>query len=165
MSWKAIDRSLIEKAFPAVDYAISIPLVRLGALWHLMRNRRKMPLQDPLEQETHMVFAVKNLRDWHMSNLQRNASHYSLSARATKTKLIQFFQRQGARVHCNQFTSSSTQRFKYWVIQYEDLVDDLRYWETLAISSFMHLPVSSASCADQHADSERYHRRAPKAQH
>ena len=140
MSQKATDLAkMIGLVFPKIDYAVSVSLLKKEL--YFPRTRRKEGAEPHSTKDvTNMMFAVKNIKDWHRENYQRNSKHYSLSARVTKTKLISFIQTQGARVHCNTFAQADT-KFKYWVIDYKDLQDDLNYWETLAVSSFMHLPV------------------------
>ena len=73
-------------------------------------------------------------------------------ARLTHGKAVTFFQDKGARVHFNykilndptllQLTNGAQSQIslRYGVVQYEDMVRDLKYWETLLSSSFMQRP-------------------------
>lgn len=140
MSWKLVEPRLITSMFPQVDYAISFALFDRKPSPFISRLFHK---QTPAKSDrvTNMLFAVKNLKEWHGLNIKANPKHYSLTARMTRARLISFIQDHGARLHCNSFTDVSGENFKYWIIDSADLKTDLEKWETLAASSFMHLPV------------------------
>ena len=132
-SWKMIDHKMIASMFPHVEFALSFPLIS---------RTREFPYLKPAANvaTTNLLFAVKNLHQWHLDNIAKNRSHYSLAARATKTKVISVIQDRGARIHRNTFKTASGELAQYWIVDYKDLIMDLWQWETLAASSFMQLP-------------------------
>lgn len=149
MAWKNIEAKFITDLFPLVNYAISIPVIQRNGISFLKRDTKHLSLDEIQNQTTNMIIGVQDPTTWHAQNLLQNPSHYSLSARATKTKLISFFSRRGARVHRNVFQAINDNRYQYWVIGMDDLKEDLKCWETLAVSSFMHLPVLLTHIVDR----------------
>ena len=63
-------------------------------------------------------------------------------ARLTKGRVVCYYQDKGARVHFNDKKIDDI-NLKYGVIQYDDVVRDLRYWETLLSSSLMQRPYTN----------------------
>lgn len=70
-----------------------------------------------------------------------NKTHYPYTARVFKERLINFFSKYGARTHFNTFKLQNEINFKYGIIRKQDLLQDLRSWETLLCSSFMMRPI------------------------
>jgi len=79
-----------------------------------------------------------------------------MMSRATRNKIVTYFQSRGAKVHFNyglKFTTgeegSSASRsdvtvdVRYGVIGYDDLVRDLRHWETMMVSQMMQRPINT----------------------
>jgi len=70
----------------------------------------------------------------------------------TKGKIVTFFQNKGARVHFNHTSlecptltklnkgDKSMINLRYGIVEFDDMVRDLKYWETLLASSFMQRP-------------------------
>lgn len=81
-----------------------------------------------------------------------NRNDYTYMARLTHGKVVTFFQDKGARVHFNykvfndpalqHLTNGSKSQIslRYGIVQYDDMIRDLKYWETLLSSSFMQRP-------------------------
>lgn len=76
--------------------------------------------------------------------------------RATRNKVLNFFQSRGAKVHFNygiQFedeelaqqagTEAEQVDVRYGVISYENLIRDLCHWETMLVSSMMQRPIKT----------------------
>ena len=55
---------------------------------------QKMPTMD-------LILAVEDTAKFHEANLEMNKHHYTYMARGTNCKVVNFFQRHGARVHFN----------------------------------------------------------------
>lgn len=94
--------------------------------------------------------AVDDIETFHKENLERNKAHYTLMNRATRNRVLNYFQTKGAKVHFNygikmldeELTQQTgeTQEFvdvRYGVISYENLVRDLSLWETMLVSTMM----------------------------
>eukprot|EP00347_Sterkiella_histriomuscorum_P021408 403334078 len=93
-------------------------------------------------------------------NLELNKKHYTYMNRATKNRVLNYFQNKGAKVHFNTIKIEDTEvidqtgkleylNLRYGVIQYEDLVRDLSYWETMLVSSLMQRPIKTAINSDE----------------
>lgn len=48
-----------------------------------------------------MILSVEDLKAFHKENLERNKVHYTYMNRATKAKLVNYFQDKGSKVHFN----------------------------------------------------------------
>lgn len=88
-----------------------------------------------------MIVAVDDLKEFHKQNIEKNKTHYPYTARVFKEKLINFFSKYGARTHFNTFKLENEDNFKYGIIKKQDLLSDLKSWETLLCSSFMMRPI------------------------
>jgi hypothetical protein len=84
--------------------------------------------------------AVDDLHRFHKENISLNKAHYPYTGRIFKEKFIAFFSKYGARVHFNTFKLEGGNSLTYGVIKKQDLLQDLRLWETLLCSSFMMRP-------------------------
>jgi len=89
-----------------------------------------------------LIVAVNDLKEFHKENIKNNKTHYPYTARVFKEKLIAFFSKYGARIHFNQFKIENDKIMTYGVIKKQDLIQDLKLWETLWVSSFMMRPVT-----------------------
>ena len=84
--------------------------------------------------------AVSDLKEFHQENFKMNKKHYPALARLLKHKYVTYFQERGAKVHFNYFEHESYGWIRYGVVEYSDLLRDLKHWETLVTSSYMHRP-------------------------
>ena len=81
------------------------------------------------------------MKEFHKENIKTNKTHYPYTARIFKERIINFFSKYGARTHFNTFKLENEENFKYGIIKKQDLLQDLRSWETLLCSSFMMRPI------------------------
>ena len=70
----------------------------------------------------------------------------------TKGKIVTFFQNKGARVHFNHTSlecptltkltkgDKNMINLRYGIVEFDDMVRDLKYWATLLASIFMQRP-------------------------
>ncbi|CDW91227.1 UNKNOWN [Stylonychia lemnae] len=108
-----------------------------------------------------IIMAVDDLKQFHQENLAINKSHYTMMNRATKNKVLYYFQNKGAKVHFNymkiqdpdvQDQKESKENMidmRYGVIQYDDLIRDLEFWETMLVSTMMQRPIKTVVQCDQ----------------
>jgi hypothetical protein len=106
--------------------------------------------------------AVDDYTKFHNENLVKNKDHYTMFSRFTKGKVLNFVQKNGARIHLNdvkiptdnyknlledeEFEFEENQKevhFRYCIVNTSDLVRDLKYWETLMVSSMMQRPMKT----------------------
>lgn len=101
-----------------------------------------------------LLLAVDDLKAFHTENLTKelNREDYTYMARLSKGRVVTYFQTKGAKVHFNHKTiedpmlSELTEgkqkeiSLRYGIVEYGDLIRDLRHWETLLCSSFMQRP-------------------------
>ena len=94
------------------------------------------------------------MKAFHTENIKKevNGKDYTYLARMTKGKIVTYFQKKGARVHFNHASlecptfnkitkgEKNMINLRYGIVEYEDMVRDLKYWETLLASSFMQRP-------------------------
>lgn len=130
-AWKLMDPKLIKAVFPPLRYATAFSLTSYSK--SLFKPSKK-------PATVNMLFAVDNVKEWHLQNFAMNKSHYSFIARLTKTRIVSLIQRYGARIHRNHFKTEAGEDIQYWIIDQKDLISDLSNWETMAASSFMQLP-------------------------
>mmetsp|Transcript_43497 Transcript_43497/g.31316 ORF Transcript_43497/g.31316 Transcript_43497/m.31316 type:complete len:101 (+) Transcript_43497:135-437(+) len=94
---------------------------------------------------------VKDIKEFHTENLAMNKDHYTLMARFTKAKVVNYFSTKGARVHFNtmkiedpEMTEMTSKpqfiNVRYGVVEFDDLKRDLQFWETCLASSMMQRP-------------------------
>lgn len=48
-----------------------------------------------------IVLAVEDIKGFHAENLARNKKHYTMMNRATRNRVLNYFQLKGAKVHFN----------------------------------------------------------------
>ena len=87
-----------------------------------------------------LIVAVDDLQQFHQDNIAQNKTHYQYTARIFKAKFISFFSKYGARIHINTFKLDNEKTMQYGIIKKQDLLQDLKLWETLYCSSFMMRP-------------------------
>lgn len=91
-----------------------------------------------------LIFAVQNSKQWHAENLQKNPSHYSFLMRACGANAITTVQRNyGAKIYYNTLVPIENSMYKYGVIEMEDLLNDLEYWDNLYCAGRLHKPVTA----------------------
>lgn len=114
--------------------------------------QRKMPILD-------ILVAVDNLKAFHKANMKANKTDYTYLARMTHGLPVTFFQTKGARVHFNhtqlELPQSKEQiKIRYGVVEYADMLRDMRNWETMVPSTFMQRPHEVLICADEQVRQE-----------
>ncbi|KAF2075141.1 hypothetical protein CYY_003576 [Polysphondylium violaceum] len=97
-------------------------------------NNKPSPMID-------MIFAVEEPIEWHNENIKRNPSHYSFLSYAGPSVVAKVQQIGGAKVYFNTLLNHNGIKYKYGIIDYKDLVDDLTHWKTLYVSGRMHKPI------------------------
>lgn len=99
---------------------------------------------------------MDNIEAFHKENLERNKLHYTMMNRATRSRVLNYFQSKGAKVHFNYGIkmideelaqqTGEQQEFvdvRYGVISYENLQRDLEHWETMLVSTMMQRPIKT----------------------
>uniref|UniRef100_A0A7S3E5Y9 Phosphatidate cytidylyltransferase, mitochondrial n=1 Tax=Rhodosorus marinus TaxID=101924 RepID=A0A7S3E5Y9_9RHOD len=92
------------------------------------------------------VVAVDRAEQWHRENMvvRGNSFHYSNLMRFLGPQAVASVQQSalGARVYYNTLVPWKNGRvFKYGVITFSDLMEDLKEWQTLYVSGRMHKPI------------------------
>lgn len=112
-----------------------------------------LPITSAIQKQPKLdlIIAVDDLKAFHNKNIQKdvNGKDYTYLARMTKGKIVTYFQQKGARVHFNHTSlecptlskitggEKNLINLRYGIVEFEDMVRDLKYWETLLTSSFM----------------------------
>lgn len=78
-----------------------------------------------------LIVAVDDINKFHKENLKLNKHHYPYSARLLKDKFLSYFGRYGAKIHFNNFKLDNNKSITYGIIRKQDLITDLKLWETL----------------------------------
>jgi hypothetical protein len=127
-----VNREFLKTNFPPVKFAfISNYIIRTSRIRKL--KEKEKPLVDT-------IIVCENIDDWHMENFKRNKKHYPLIAKYTSYKLVTYFQKKGAKIHFNYFTTDEGKLLRYGVVSWEDFIKDLDLWKTLTVSTYMHKP-------------------------
>lgn len=128
----ALTKEIITSLFPKVSFGFQGQYVL-----RYKRNHKIVP-------EIDIILATKDIKAFHQENLRINKKDYSLAARLTKAKIVNFFQHRGAKVHFNmrEHVSETGEKtnIRYGVVEEQDLVRDLKFWETLCVSSILMRP-------------------------
>jgi hypothetical protein len=74
-------------------------------------------------------------------NYQMNKYHYPATCKLFGTRLVKFYSHHGAKVHFN-YTKIDGEHLRYGVVGHDDLLRDLKYWETLTMATVMLKPIS-----------------------
>ncbi|EFA84752.1 mitochondrial matrix Mmp37 family protein [Heterostelium album PN500] len=111
-------------------------------------NSNKQPMID-------LVFAVENSEQWHKENIKQNFDHYSFLAYFGEST-VTTVQKMAAKVYYNTLLNYNGIRYKYGVIEYNDLLDDLKNWDSLYISGRMMKPILDLPVCEQDALSEMH---------
>ncbi len=84
------------------------------------------------------MLVVQNVHAFHLENLRRNPSHYSLLVRAMGASLGAKFYRKVQNslipVVYHPFVSLGEHQVKYGVVTLQDLISDLSHWEYLSLA-------------------------------
>jgi hypothetical protein len=127
-----VNREFLKTNFPPVKFAfISNYIIRTSRIRKL--KEKEKPLVDT-------IIVCENIDDWHKENFKRNKKHYPLIAKYTSYKLVTYFQKKGAKIHFNYFTTDEGKLLRYGVVSWEDFIKDLDLWKTLTVSTYMHKP-------------------------
>ena len=88
-----------------------------------------------------LVLITENARQFHIDNYKKNKSDYPLISKLLKTKLINFSQKRGARIHYNTYKNEDNQLVRYSIIDWKDFENDMLHWKHLTASVFMQKPI------------------------
>ena len=98
--------------------------------------------EDVSEKMLDFIFVVEDSFKWHTENLKSNNDHYALAGKLSSSETVHnWMDKSGAGVHFNTGILEQGRKIKYGVISEENLVKDLKNWETLYISGRLHKPV------------------------
>ena len=134
--------ALVQQLFPKVEFAFFGNYV----------NRYRRQLLKNQTPAIDLILAVKDSKEFHEENLVMNKHHYTYFVRSTRGKVVHKIQQMGARMHFNHMEidngyvkeisngDQSNIMLRYGVINMDDMLRDLQYWETLLTSSFMQRP-------------------------
>ena len=56
-----------------------------------------------------MIFVVKDAANWNKENFGMNKKHYPLISKLFTYRIVNFFQKRGAKTHFNSFTDEKGQ--------------------------------------------------------
>ncbi|KAN0036680.1 hypothetical protein ACTFIV_001987 [Dictyostelium citrinum] len=131
------------KLFPPIKYGFAYGSGVISQKGYNRNDDGTTSTEDPSKKESPMIdliFAVENSTKWHSLNLVNNLSHYSFlgSMGAHIVAKVQFM---SAKIYFNTLLEHNGIKFKYGVIEYKDLVDDLKNWRTLYLSGRMQKPI------------------------
>lgn len=102
----------------------------------------KKPVKD-------FIFWVKNSWEFHKENLEKNPWDYSNLVRFLWPDFANWLQKIWWKIYYNPFISFWDDQIKYWVIELEDLINDLINWDTLYLAWRLHKPVEMFSYQDE----------------
>ena len=125
-----INETFLRSKFPPIKFAFNSNYIQKS---FKMRKMKKESLVDT-------ILVVDDYESWHKQNYSRNKKHYPLIARFTSIKLVNYFQKKGANIHFNTYTDEEGHLLRYGVVGYNDFINDLKYWRTLTVSTYMHKP-------------------------
>ncbi|KYQ93928.1 molybdenum cofactor synthesis 3 [Tieghemostelium lacteum] len=97
-----------------------------------LNNKNSSPMID-------LVFAVDNSIEWHKDNIQKNSDHYSFFA-YIGSKLVTYIQKTSAKIYYNSLLTYKGINYKYGVIEYSDMVSDLKNWDSIYVAGRMQKP-------------------------
>ena len=120
---------------------------------HINRYKQKLSKKNV---KLDVILAVADIEAFHKENLQRNKPHYTMMNRATRNRVLNYFQSRGAKVHFNYGIKMVDEELaeqtgepqevvdvRYGVISYENLARDLEHWETMLVSTMMQRPIKT----------------------
>jgi mitochondrial translocator assembly and maintenance protein 41 len=97
------------------------------------------------------IFGVDDTQAWHVRHFERNKKDYSGMVLAVDTflgtftnsdfRLSSWLQDKGAGIYYHPFVQHGEDVIKYGVISVDDVVRDLKEWDTLYVAGRMHKPV------------------------
>jgi mitochondrial translocator assembly and maintenance protein 41 len=95
------------------------------------------------------VLWVENTKEWHKENLRKNSKDYSRIVRFFWSNFANFLQKLWAKIYYNPFIEFESSQIKYWVIQIDDLIEDLEEWKNLYVAWRLHKPVEILSSSEE----------------
>jgi translocator assembly and maintenance protein 41 len=126
-----INQTFLRGKFPPIKFAFTSNYIEKSF------RIRKLKLPKPLVE---VLMVVDDVENWHKQNYVRNKKHYPLIAKITGVRLVNYFQKKGAKIHFNSFTDLEGNILRYGVVDYNDFRNDLRLWKTLTVSTYMQKP-------------------------
>ncbi|KAK5577973.1 hypothetical protein RB653_002921 [Dictyostelium firmibasis] len=131
------------KLFPPIKYGFAYGSGVISQKGYNRNEDGSTTTEDPTKKESPMIdliFAVENSTQWHSLNLVNNLSHYSFLG-LMGAHIVSKVQFMGAKIYFNTLLEHNGIKFKYGVIEYKDLIDDLKNWRTLYLSGRMQKPI------------------------
>jgi len=56
-----------------------------------------------------MIFVVNDVTEWNKENFHKNKKHYPLISKIFTYRIVNFFQKRGAKFHFNSYTDENGQ--------------------------------------------------------
>jgi hypothetical protein len=123
-------RNLLKLNLPPIKFAFDSNFI--------IRSKRFRKLKEKPLIDT--ILVVDKVEEWHKQNYLTNKKHYPFFARFTTIKLVNYFQKKGAKIHFNTFTNEENKLQRYGIVDYDEFKNDLLYWRYLTVSTYMHKP-------------------------
>ena len=98
------NQEYLTKKFPKMSYAfISNYIIK-------SHDKRRFKLSIKEEKQTlDMIFVVDDAVAWNKENFALNKNHYPLISKILSYRVINFFQKRGAKIHFNSFIDETGQ--------------------------------------------------------
>jgi hypothetical protein len=127
-----VNNQFLKANFPPIKYAfLSNYIIRTS------RIRKLKEVEKPLLDT---IIVCDNIEEWHKENFKKNKKHYPLISKIFTYRIVNYFQKKGAKIHFNYFTTPQGNFLRYGVVAWEDFKKDLELWKTLTVSTYMHKP-------------------------
>ncbi|KAM9981799.1 hypothetical protein ACTFIY_004112 [Dictyostelium cf. discoideum] len=133
------------KLFPPIKYGFAYGSGVISQKGYNRNGDGSTSTENPSKKEEQspmidLIFAVENSTKWHSLNLVNNQSHYSFLG-LMGAHIVAKVQFMNAKIYFNTLLEHNGIKFKYGVIEYKDLIDDLKNWKTLYLSGRMQKPI------------------------
>lgn len=129
------------ESFPPVEFAFAYGsgVVEQGGYKYAVSDPSKLPMLD-------LILVVDNSEEWHASNKQLNASHYTSLIPIGPKYIAQFQERIPANLWFNAYIPMKSKKFagrlmKYGVVSKHHVLDDLNTWNSLYTAGRLQKPV------------------------
>lgn len=92
-----------------------------------------------------LIICVDDTHEFHRANLKMNRSHYSRLAKTMPLHITDGVQRNGSQLYFNPYVKfkecTDDNTYKYGVIHYKDLLQDLIHWHAFYTAARLQKPV------------------------
>lgn len=127
-----VNKNFLITHFPPLKYAFTSN--------YIIRTSRIRRLAEKEKPVIDTIIVCENIDEWHKENFKKNKKHYPLISKIFSYRLVTYFQKKGAKIHFNYFTTDDGKLLRYGVVSWEDFKKDLDFWKTLTVSTYMHKP-------------------------